>query len=148
MVNHMKIPLQLTDSHELKDMTTHSVEVVSTSSVTADTSPVVLNQTDSLRFRFLPTLVTNEKDPQKSVSGKLVYERKPRKEHSFPTDKVSRKSIKTGEWMELQLNTSETYELFCGLKQLYELYDNMGVIPYGVATYARVDSTFRHFLLI
>ena len=144
----MKIPLQLTDSHELKDMTTHSVEVVSTSSVTADTSPVVLNQTDSLRFRFLPTLVTNEKDPQKSVSGKLVYERKPRKEHSFPTDKVSRKSIKTGEWMELQLNTSETYELFCGLKQLYELYDNMGVIPYGVATYARVDSTFRHFLSI
>ena len=81
----MKIPLQLTDSHELKDMTTHSVEVVSTSSVTADTSPVVLNQTDSLRFRFLPTLVTNEKEPQKSVSGKLVYERKPRKEHSFPT---------------------------------------------------------------
>lgn len=64
MVNHMKISLQLTDSHELKDMTTHSVEVVSTSSVTADTSPVVLNQTDSLRFRFLPTLVTNEKDPQ------------------------------------------------------------------------------------
>ena len=96
MVNRMKIPLQLTDSHELKDMTTHSVEVVSTSSVTADTSPVVLNQTDSLRFRFLPTLVTNEKDPQKSVSGKLVYERKPRKEHSCPTVKVCRMSIKSG----------------------------------------------------
>lgn len=144
----MKIPLQPTDSHELKEMTKHSVEVVSTSSVTADTSPVVLNQTDSLRFRFLPTLVTNEKEPLKSVSGKLVYERKPRNEHSFPTDKVSRKSIKAGEWMELQLNTSETYEFFCGLKQLYELYNSMGAIPYGVATYARVDSAFRHFLSI
>ena len=38
--------------------------------------------------------------------------------------------------MELQLNTSETYELFCGLKQLYELYDNI----YVYSTRKRIDT--------
>ena len=50
--------------------------------------------------------------------------------------------------MEFQLDTSETYELYQGLKQLYTLYEEMGEIPYGTATFARVDSSFRQFLSI
>lgn len=147
----MNIPLRTSD---VRNMTANAVDVVSTSSVTADASPVVLNQTDMLRFKFLPTLVTNENAPHKSVSGKLLYERKRKKEDLFPTDsgdssaKVSRGSVKASDWMELQLDTTETYELYQGLKQLYALYENMGEIPYGTATYTRVDSSFRHFLSI
>ena len=50
--------------------------------------------------------------------------------------------------MELQLDTSETYALYTGLRQLYELYENMGGIPYGKTTFTRVDSSYREFLSI
>ena len=95
-------------------------------------------------------LVSNEKEPYKSVSGKILFEKKQKKGDLFPTDdntnatnKVSRGSIKIGNWTELQLDTSETYALYTGLKQLYELYESMGEIPYGPATYARVDSSLK-----
>ena len=39
-----------------------------------------------LRFKFIPSLVKNEKEPQKSVSGKLLYEKKRKKDDVFPTD--------------------------------------------------------------
>ena len=141
-------------SPEVHDITTDTVEIVSTSSVTADASPIVLNQTDMLRYKFLPTLVDNVREPHKSVSGKLLYEKKRKNDDLFPSDiaetsgKVSRGSVKVGDWMEFQLDTSETYELYQGLKRLYALYDNMGEIPYGSATYARVDSSVRQFLSI
>ena len=136
------------------DMTEATVDLVSTSSKTADASPIILNQTDLLRFKFVPTLVDNEKEPQKCVSGKLLYEKKRKSEKAFPSDtpsmddKVSRRSIKVGDWMEFQLDTGETYALYSGLKQLYDLYEGMSGIPYGSATYARVDSSFRQFLSI
>ncbi len=50
--------------------------------------------------------------------------------------------------MEIELDTSETYELYLGLKKLYELYEDMGGIPYGYATYTRIDSSFKDFLSI
>ena len=65
---------------EIHDMTTDNVEIVSTSSVTADASPIVLNQTDMLRYKFLPTLVDNVREPHKSVYGKLLYEKKRKNE--------------------------------------------------------------------
>ena len=116
----MKIKLSPTIK-EVGDMTPTTVDVISTSSSTADTSPIVLNQTDRLRFKFMPTLVNNEHESQKSVSGKLIYEKKRKKDNIFPTDgddtsdKISRGSIKAGDWMELKLDTSETYELYQGL---------------------------------
>lgn len=139
---------------QVHDMTTDTVDVISTSTVTANTSPITLSQTEILRFKFLPTLVDNKKEPNKSVSGKLLYEKKRKNDSHFPSEtagssvKVSRGAVKVGDWMEFQLNTSETYELYQGLKHLYALYDDIGEIPYGSATYTRVDSGFRQFLSI
>ena len=147
----MKLKLRMPEVH---DMTADTVDLVSTSSVTADASPIVLNQTDMCRLRFLPTLVKNENEPHKSVSGKLMYEKKHKYEDAFPSDgntsdkKVSRGSVKVENWMEFQFDTSETYELYVGLKRLYDLFDAMGEIPYGAATYTIVDSSFRQFLSI
>lgn len=147
----MKIGLHIPKVH---DMTIDTVDVISTSAVTADVSPVVLSQTEMIRLKFCPTLVDNEKDPHKSVSGKFLYEKKRKNDAAFPSDdngsvvKISRGSVKVGNWMELNLSTSETYELYQGLKRLYALYEDMGEIPYGSATYTRVDSSFRQFLSI
>ena len=76
----MRVPLQ---TPHMRDMTATTVDVVSTSSSTANASPVVLHQTDMLRFKFIPSLVKNEKEPQKSVSGKLLYEKKRKKDDVF-----------------------------------------------------------------
>ena len=141
-------------SREIHDMTDTTVDVVSTSATTADASPIVLAQTDMLRLKFLPTLVDNGKEPEKSVSGKLLYEKKRKGDVCFPTDcqdsteKISRGSVKVCDWMEFQMSTSETYALFKGLQCLYALHDDIGKIPYGTATYARVDGAFRQFLSI
>lgn len=141
-------------SREIHDMTDTTVDVVSTSATTADASPIVLAQTDMLRLKFLPTLVDNGKEPEKSVSGKLLYEKKRKGDVCFPTDcqdsteKISRGSVKVCDWMEFQMSTSETYALFEGLQCLYALHDDIGKIPYGTATYARVDGAFQQFLSI
>lgn len=139
---------------KLHNMTPNSIEISSTSSTTADASPIVLHETDLLRLMFIPKLVENQQDPAKPVSGKLLYEKKRKNDDAFPSDindtskKVSRGSAKVGDWMEFQFDTSETYKLYKGLQHLYELYEEIGRIPYGTATYTRIDSAFRKFLSI
>ena len=54
----MRIPMR---TQEIHDMTATTVDVVSTSSSTANASPVVLHQTDMLRFKFLPSLASVDK---------------------------------------------------------------------------------------
>lgn len=125
-----------------------SIDVVSTSACTAAASPIILNSTDIIRTKYEPTLVKNEKEPQKCVSGKLIYEKKRKGDVDFPSEKITRQSIKVGELMEISLDTSETYNLLKGLLHLYKLYEDMGEIPYGGATFTRIDSSFKQFLSI
>ena len=125
-----------------------SIDVVSTSAHTAAASPIILNSTAMIRVKFEPNLVKNEKEPQKSVSGKLIYERKRKREETFPSEKITRQSVKVGDMMEISLGTSETYNLYEGLQQLYKLYEDIGDLPYGGATFTRIDSSFKQFLSI
>lgn len=146
--------MPLIDLPEVRDLTGSTIDVMSTSSATANVSPILLNKTDFTRIRFIPKLVQNPNEAEKSVAGKLCYEKKPKNDAYYPCDsvppgtKISKRSCKKGDWMEIDLDTSETYALYSGLKQLYELYDEMGKIPYGYASYARIDSSFRNFLSI
>ncbi|MGB4093060.1 MAG: Shedu immune nuclease family protein [Ruminococcus flavefaciens] len=142
---------------EVNDMTENTVDIRSTSANTADASPIVMAQTDLLRLKFIPKLVNNEKDSQKSVSGKIIFEKKKRTEANYPSendaistdDRVSKRSVKVGDWLELNLDTSETFALYSGLKQLYDVYRDMDKsFPYGFASYARIDSKYKDFLAI
>lgn len=128
------------------------VDVVSRSAMTADATPVVLSSTERFRFRFMPMLVDNQNNPEQSVRGKLLLERKPKNEKYFPTDsvapceKVTRGSAKNGDWVEIELHSEETYNLFMGLKKLYDLSGCMNGIPFGSARFAQIDSSFSSFL--
>lgn len=133
---------------EPRELDHDAIDVVSTSSKTASASPIILSNTEMVQTKFVPVLVENDKSPEKSVSGKLIYEKKRKKDTEFPSEKVSRQSVKVGELMEISLGTSETYNLYAGLQQLYALYENMGGVPFGSATYARIDSSFKNFLNI
>ncbi len=65
------------------------IDVVSRSAMTADATPVVLSSTERFRFRFMPMLVDNQNNPEQSVRGKLLLERKSKNEKYFPTDSVA-----------------------------------------------------------
>lgn len=103
-------------------------------------------------FRFMPMLVDNQNNPEQSVRGKLLLERKSKNEKYFPTDsvapceKVTRGSAKNGDWVEIELHSEETYNLFMGLKKLYDLSGCMNGIPFGSARFAQIDSSFSSFL--
>ena len=128
------------------------IDVVSRSAMTADATPVVLSSTERFRFRFMPMLVDNQNNPEQSVRGKLLLERKSKNEKYFPTDsvapceKVTRGSAKIGDWVEIELHSEETYNLFMGLKKLYDLSGCMNGIPFGSARFAQIDSSFSSFL--
>lgn len=128
------------------------IDVVSRSAMTADATPVVLSSTERFRFRFMPMLVDNQNNPEQSVRGKLLLERKSKNEKYFLTDsvapceKVTRGSAKNGDWVEIELHSEETYNLFMGLKKLYDLSGCMNGIPFGSARFAQIDSSFSSFL--
>ena len=128
------------------------IDVVSRSAMTADATPVVLSSTERFRLRFMPMLVDNQNNPEQSVRGKLLLERKSKNEKYFPTDsvapceKVTRGSAKNGDWVEIELHSEETYNLFMGLKKLYDLSGCMNGIPFGSARFAQIDSSFSSFL--
>lgn len=128
------------------------IDVVSTSATTADATPVVLSETERMRFRFVPTIVNNQSSPECTVRGKILFERKPQNDKFFPTDtvapceRITRGTAKKGDWIELELHSKETYNLFMGLKRLYDLSGCMDGIPFGPARFAQIDSTFSSFL--
>lgn len=96
------------------------IDVVSTSATTADATPVVLSETERMRFRFVPTIVDNQSSPECTVRGKS-FERKPQNDkffnrYSSALRKNNKRNGKKGDWIELELHSKETYNLFMGLK--------------------------------
>lgn len=119
----------------------NSIDIHSTSSSTANATPIVLNETEMVKTSFEPMLIDNEKDRAACVSGKFIHQRKSKKDELFPVEKISKKSVKTGDVLELRLSSSETKKLFDGLTQLYQLHSNIGFVPFGDNTYAKIDSS-------
>lgn len=117
------------------------IELDSTSYNTADATPIILNKTDSIRTSFIPKVVDNYNDPKCCVNGKLIHERKSKKDDIFPAEKISKKDVKIGDLMEISLSTSETKTLFDGLKDLYDLHSDIGFVPNGVNKYSRIDKS-------
>jgi hypothetical protein len=137
---------------EPRETTDGSIDLVSSSSRTADASPIVLNKTDMIQTKFVPVLVDNPNDAKKCVSGRLVYEKKRKADTEFPTEKLTKRSVKVGEGeinsIEISLDTSETYTLLEGLKSLYALHGEIGTTPLGSSTFTKVDNSFRQFQTI
>lgn len=123
----------------------NTINVKSTSLKTAKTEPVILKRTDRFSLEFIPELVNNTKDSICSVKGKLLYIKYKGNDNS-PVNIIGRREIKTGEGIGLNLDTSETFKLFNGLKELYKLYEDMGGIQVGESTYTKTDIATRRLL--
>lgn len=121
------------------------IAFTSTSKRTAKAKPIILNKTERVLLQFEPEIVDNSTNQKKSVKGKLFYSKKREKETDFPSH-VNKGSLKVGEYMDITLDTTETYNLFKGLQVLYEFYDTIGNIPSGTTEYIKADKQLASFI--
>lgn len=121
------------------------IALTSTSKHTAKAKPIILNKTERVLLQFEPEIVDNSIDQKKSVKGKLVYSKKREKEKDFPSH-VNKGSLKVGEYMDITLDTTETYKLFEGLQVHYEFYNKIGNIPSGTNEYIKADKQLASFI--
>lgn len=115
------------------------LKVKSTSRTSAECSDVAIRQTKTTRLVFRPLLVENENQPEASVKGSFIFQRKgPSDEWSdIPIEPLS--GLKKGESYKLSLSSSEILSLYHELTALYQLYISEG-IPRGEIEFVRVSN--------
>lgn len=122
-------------------------ETRSTSSHTAECTPVVLRESDRVRLVCVPTLVNNPTQPNAAVRGHFVYQRKSRKGEWEPVPTVPLSSLKSGEGYKLELHSEELFTLLRTLGPLYRLHRQQG-IPRGKSTFVRLEAGLANFLAL
>lgn len=128
-----------------------AITVTSTSASSGDATPVNLREpTDLTRLRFEPKIVKNDKEPQNSIEGTFVYERKGKNDDSFPSERgedfLSKGSLNASDTLRFSLSSSETRALYDALTNLYQIADDMGGMPLGTSQYVAVDNAARTLL--
>jgi hypothetical protein len=128
-----------------------AITITSTSALSADASPITLNdQATLVRLRLLPKIVANGTNPANNVEGILTYEKRGSIADAFPLDRradfVSRQTVKKNDALKLRLDSTETRNLYDGLTRLYAAADDMDSIPYGTTKYVALDKTVRTLL--
>ena len=110
--------------------------VQSTSRNTADCDPVVLYSTSTTRLVFLPTLVNNPSNPQASVNGEILYQRKSSKGDWEDLKEFNLSKMKSGEGVHLNLHAQSLLNLYEALGGLYSIHKSEG-IPYGTKKFVQ-----------
>ncbi|MDO9559418.1 MAG: DUF4263 domain-containing protein [Syntrophales bacterium] len=106
------------------------LKIKSTSRASAECSDLVIRETGTTRLVFRPLLVQNDKNPQASVKGTFLFQKKGFAEDwsDIPTEPLS--GLKKGESYKLAFSSSEILALYHELTNLYQLYASEG-IPRG-----------------
>ena len=120
---------------------TDIITTQSTSRATAKADSIVLKETDFVKTSFEPSVVENNKDKNASVFGKLVHQKKRKSDMSFPLQQISKKDLRAGDILEINLSASETKLLCDGLTKLYQLYEDAGGIILGQAKFTKINAS-------
>ena len=127
-----------------------SLRIISTSNHSAKAPTIELRDpSGSYRLHFDPQIVENAKHPRDRVRGKLIYEKKGKNDIFFPSEEskpISKKDVRKGDTLEIDLKSGEIRRLYEGLTKMYKLAGDMEGIPSGAATYVEVDSAARSLL--
>lgn len=116
------------------------IKVRTTSARSADADPIVLRQTTMTRLIFRPVLVTNSKEPDASVDGCFVFERKTKLGHWQEVNDLPLSKLKAEEWVKIDLKASELLKLFQSLGDLYQVVGDHGLIR-GTSEYIRAPES-------
>lgn len=85
------------------------------------TDTIIIRQNNRYYIHFDATIVNNTKNPDKSIEGKLIIERKGDKEE-WSVDRLSLSDLVKGQHTEINFEPDDLYNLHCRLCQLYESF--------------------------
>lgn len=114
----------------------NEIKINPTSNVTATMTTITLSETPKTKMQFKPMQVDNKNDSQKRIKGKLIFMKENSKNTKFDLKKLSRRDIKYNEYVELQLNTEETYKLAKGLYEYFSITAGKST-PFEPQTYIK-----------
>jgi hypothetical protein len=115
------------------------IEVLSTSRSSAITDAIILREKETTRLIFRPLLVDNSQNQEASVKGTFIFQRKSKNQQWEDYRTLSLNRLKTGEWIQLALNSAEILRLYKHLGDLYRIYEQEGRIPMGKTRFVRAD---------
>ena len=118
----------------------NEVTVTPESYKTSTVTPIKLSQTERTETTFAIKQVDNHGNLKKNLKGTLIIKKTVKGGPSFDEpDKFSRRSIKSGEMVEIAFDTEETYALGKGLFDYYRLLSGKTTNPYAEITYVEKD---------
>lgn len=107
--------------------------------VTSKLSPIILSESQHVQISFEGKQVDNHADRKRNIKGKLIIRKKAKKDSFSDQTKFSKKDISIHDSVEIDLDTSETYELGKGLYQYFRLFSGKLTNPYDEVTYVKKD---------
>lgn len=113
--------------------------VKSTSLSSAVTDDIIIRQTAITRLVFRPILVVNEHEPEASVKGAFVFQRKSKSKNWEDVDVPPLTSLKKDQAVKLELKSGELHRFHGELSSLYALYKVEG-IPRGEAKFIKANA--------
>ena len=122
-----------------------TTEIRSTSQHSAECADIVLRQTDRIRLVFRPGLADNSSNPDASVNGTFLYQKKSKSDHWEKFDLISLNTLKKGEGYQLALHTDEVLTLRRELYALAEFHRREG-IPEGRVELVKVKPALADLL--
>ncbi|HRN70010.1 MAG TPA: DUF4263 domain-containing protein [Candidatus Woesebacteria bacterium] len=117
-----------------------SIQINSTSNITAEPEDIVLRENSTHRLLFRPLIVDNQNNAEASIKGWFVYQRK-NNDGSWSdfTDKnLQGNKLKSGEGIKLELKSEEVLILLNRIETLKQIYGQYG-IQYGTKEYLIAD---------
>jgi len=123
-------------------MSLEKINTTSTSNNSANADDIIVRQTTKTRLIFRPQLVNNANNPQASVHGTFIFQKKGMNDgwNDFQDSKLS--DLKNGEGISLALRSQELLDLYSGVTKLYQLYQQQG-LPQGNQTFVNVSNRLQ-----
>ena len=98
-----------------------SLEVETTSKDTSKINRIDIRQNEDYYLHLDTTIVNNTKDSEKSLKGKLIVERKGKKDE-WSTERLSTSTLIKGQHTEITFQPDDLYKLHCELSKLYDSF--------------------------
>ena len=118
------------------------IKIKSTSKCSAVADDIVIRTTKTTRLLFRPVLVENKSDPECSVKGSFIFQRKGAKDLWGNIQAPPLSAIKKDDIVKLDLHSAEIRILYRELASLYEIYCEAG-IPKGKAHFVKATNTLQ-----
>jgi Domain of unknown function (DUF4263) len=88
---------------------------------------ITLRQTDTTRLIFRPEVINNEHNPDASVKGCFIFQKKKGKDLWENHKDLDLSNLRAEEWIRLKINSSELFTLFNEIKKYYTIHKEYGV---------------------